>query len=177
MRTRFILLLATALAAGGVWIAKSNYDGVCFWKGRRLTDGERFELAFKETFLSATGKFRVEPGTDQPRHLELRAYDKKELKEFNDSSEWHEAVPYKSFDEYVREYPECCKIKWFGEKDPGWPEPTFWQRVSGDYGFGVEFEARERKKRPDGSLYTKRSVYHPYFTNCGERSPWFYHGG
>jgi hypothetical protein len=49
-----ITLALMTLVAGGIWIAKSNYDGVCVWTGKRLTDRERLELAFNHTYLRAS---------------------------------------------------------------------------------------------------------------------------
>jgi hypothetical protein len=164
-----IAFALTALVAGGIWIAKSNYDGICLWTGKQLTDRQKLELAFehlRKQGLTASGQFPVKPGTDEPVQMG------------QNSMVMHEVRGYGSFDEYIALYPDCCKIKWLGrEKAYSWPEPTFWQRIGGNYGFGVEITSRQRFKRPNGTHYVKRTVLHPYFANCGALSPDFDHDG
>lgn len=153
MRMYIIALALTALIAGGIWIAKSNFDGVCIWTGKRLTDRQKLELAFTRV------------------NYAFRAVDEK-------GHTLETAPKYESLDEYLKLYPDCCSIKWLGKKKAhSWPEPTFWQRVSGDYAFGVEVVYWRRVQKLDGTSYLKRVEVHPYFTNCGALSPNFDHDG
>lgn len=149
-------------------IATLNYHGVCIPKLRALTTQERMVLAFKKLNGGGfVGYSYVRPGTDVPVRMD-----------YNVPYETHKVIGYSSFEDYHTQYPDCCQVRWYGPKEnPYWPEPDLFQRISGDYGFGVFIEYRSLRERPDGSRYNIRSVTLRYFTNCGSDSPPYLNGG
>lgn len=85
-----------------------NHSGFCFAKMRYLNTEEKIRWTFEN--LNAAGRLRVNIPGKEPKDVEF--------------------IKYKSFDEYIKENPNCCTFYASGGS-PELPPPTFLQRIFG----------------------------------------------
>ncbi|MFN6571546.1 hypothetical protein [Dendronalium sp. ChiSLP03b] len=101
-----ILLLIGLLSTILTIYFSLNYSGFCFAKLRYLSDEEKIKLAFDS--LNSAEKLSIQiAGERQDRKF----------------------IKYKSFDEYIKENPDCCVINPPGGSDL--PLPEYLERIFG----------------------------------------------
>ncbi len=83
-----------------------NYSGFCFAKMGYLTDKEKIKLAFNS--LNSAEELRIQ---------------------IADKMQYHKFIKYESFDEYIKENPDCCGVNPSGGSDL--PPPEYLERIFG----------------------------------------------
>lgn len=126
-----------------------NHSGFCFAQMRYLSDEEKIRLAFNS--INNAEKLAVQIKDGQ--------------------TVYREHIPYKSFDEYFKENPDCCKIQPLeGSK---FAPPWFLERIFGFYSgeiivtnFKVRYIDDEGKRRIQ-EIHVAESL-----ENCGNIFSW-----
>lgn len=121
-----------------------NYSGFCFAKMRYLSEYEKIKLAFDS--LNNAEKLRINIANQM---------------------QYHEFIKYKSFDEYIKENPDCCVIS-----PPGGAEilpDSFFTRILGLHsgeGIRIKFKVRylDENEFPKSQEITTGIA----LENCGE---------
>jgi hypothetical protein len=87
-----------------------NYSGYCFAENRYLTADEKIRITFNHINSKPKTTIRIGEGSNSV------------VKSF-------ERIPYSSFEEYVKQNPDCCSVgkKVFSDLPP----PDFFDRISG----------------------------------------------
>lgn len=140
-----------------------NYSGFCFRELRYLSNAEKKRLAVE---LVSSGKFNTNTG-----HYISSVSGKPDR--------WEKTLPYESVEEFLKENPDCCTLvpKERGYHDDFTP-PTFWERLSGKYNYGVLVKAQykyitgpidEKGKEGVGHEIHRSGTGHFSFGNCGDR--------
>lgn len=138
------------LSGGGVLLSLVfiyfglNYSGFCFAEKRYLSDEEKIRAEFD--YQNSRDTLPLDNFPD-PKHIK-----------------------YKSFDEYVALYPECCSV------NPGGPYEVapveFLARILGyNSGDVVVINFQVRYLDENGLLKTVENRYENYSRNCGK--PWY----
>lgn len=123
-----------------------NYSGFCFTKIRYLGTEEKIRLAFEE--LNAAGRLRIDIPGKEPKDVEF--------------------VKYKSFDEYIKENPNCCTFYASGGS-PELPPPTWLQRICGYHsGTFVRIYYKVRYFDDNGKLKSQVIKADSALRNCGD---------
>ena len=142
-------ILKIFLFVGGVLLILSvyfslNYSGFCFAEMRYLSDEEKIRAEFD--FQNSRNRLPIKnfPGIKYPKHIK-----------------------YKSFDEYIALYPECCSV------NPGGPYEVspakFLDRILGyNSGDVVVINFKVRYLNENGSLKTGEKRFENYSRNCGK---------
>ncbi len=116
-----------------------NYSGFCFAQMRYLSDEEKIRSVFNY----------------QNARKSLYA------------NELREHIPYKSFDEYIKENPDCCKIN--SKRGHDVPSPSFVDRIFGfnssDFIF-TDFKRRYVDEK--GKQIIKEFSFGNSVGNCGK---------
>ncbi len=126
-----------------------NYSGFCFDQMRYLTDEEKIRSAFE----GQNSRDRL-PIDNLPPEYPHPRYPKH--------------IKYKSFDEYIALYPECCSV------NPGGlfyevPPAKFLDRIFGyDSRDIVVTKFQVRYLDENGSLKTAETRLDNYMANCGQ---------
>ncbi|MGL4619759.1 hypothetical protein [Chroococcidiopsis sp.] len=118
-----------------------NYSGFCFAEMRYLSNEEKIRAVFD--YQNSRNRLPLDNLPD-PKHIK-----------------------YKSFDEHIALYPECCSV------NPGSPyevPPTnFLDRIFGyDSGDVVVINFQVRYLDENGSLKTVSNRFDNYLQNCGK---------
>jgi hypothetical protein len=118
-----------------------NYSGFCFAQKRYLSDEEKIRAEFD--YQNSRNKLPLDNLPD-PKHIK-----------------------YKSFDEYIALYPECCSV------NPGGPYEVspvnFLDRIFGyNSGDVVVINFKVRYLDENGSLKTVENRFENYSRNCGD---------
>ena len=122
-----------------------NYSGFCFDQMRYLTDEEKIRSVFDYQNKRTDLLYRVHIDPNNNKY-----------------------IPYKSFDEYIALYPECCSV------NPGGlfyevPPAKFLDRIFGyDSRDIVVTEFQVRYLDENGSLKTAEIRFNNYMANCGQ---------
>lgn len=121
-----------------------NYSGFCFAEKRYLSNEEKIRAVFdyqnKRTDLLY--RVHVEPNNNK-------------------------YIPYKSFDEYIALYPECCSVNPGGPYEV--PPAKFLDRIFGYHsGDIVVTNFQVRYLDENGSLKTAEVRFDNYLENCGK---------
>ena len=128
-------------------ISGLNYSGFCFEEGRYLSDKERIRLIF-DAINSQTS-------------LPVLTVDR--------GTQYYDHLPYASFDDYLAENPDCCKINPGGWYDL--PPPTLLDRISGEYsGKVIVINFKVRYLDENGELRMQNIKSESKSENCGEGS-------
>lgn len=104
-----------------------NYSEFCFRKMRCLSDDEKKRLAIE---LVSSGKYNTHTSYFDDNN-------------FGKTDRWEKILPYKNVDEFLEANQNCCTLfpnerRYGDELSP----PTFFERLSGRYNFGVFVKAR-----------------------------------
>ncbi|HYX18928.1 MAG TPA: hypothetical protein VE944_32180 [Nostoc sp.] len=118
-----------------------NYSGFCFAEKRYLSDEEKIRAVFDYQNSRDTLPLNNAP---DPKHIK-----------------------YKSFDEYIALYPECCSVNPGGGYEV--PPTEFLDRILGyDSGDVVVINFKVRYLDENGSLKTGEKRFDNYLQNCGK---------
>ncbi len=140
----FLLTLVIGIPLAILGYFGLNYSGFCFAQMRYLSDEEKISSVFdyqnaRRDLLNVVG-------------VEKRIYN---------------YIKYESFDEYIKENPDCCKIN--SEKTHDVPVPWFLDRIfgfnSGDFIF-TDFKVRYVDEK--GKQRTKEYRFENSVQNCGK---------
>ncbi|MBD2611868.1 MAG: hypothetical protein RMY62_020225 [Nostoc sp. ZfuVER08] len=121
-----------------------NYSGFCFAKMRYFSDYDKIKLAFDS--LNSAEQLRIK---------------------FAGKMQYHEFIKYESFDEYIKENPDCCAINPPGGVEA--PPDSFLTRIlglhSGKY-VQINFKVRYLDER---GLQTSQEITSDFaLENCGK---------
>ncbi|MBD2682724.1 MULTISPECIES: hypothetical protein [Nostoc] len=120
-----------------------NYSGFCFAKMRYLSDEENIKLGFD--------------ALNNAEKLRINLAGKMQYSEF---------IKYKSFDEYIKENPDCCAINPPGGSDL--PPPEYLERIFGYHsGKFVQINFKVRYLDEAVTKYQKIRADIP-LQNCGK---------
>jgi hypothetical protein len=127
-----------------------NYSGYCSEKKRYLTFDDKIQIVFEV----------------------INNYDKTYFLIDNKPSGF-KTLPYHSFEEYLKENPDCCSI--IPIDDPtspaeklSLPPSNFLERITGDHsGEVIAINYRLNYFDRDGKLTFKNEKYFSVLTNCG----------
>ncbi len=126
-----------------------NYSGFCFAQMRYLSDEEKLRLAFNSINNAEELAVEIKDGKIVDR----------------------EHIPYKSFDEYIKENPDCCKINPPGGSDL--PPPRFSDRIFGYHsGELIVINFKVRYIDDEGKQRIKEIRIPKTLQNCGKRFSW-----
>jgi len=134
------------LIYGGV----RNYSGYCFEKKRYLTFDDKVEIMFKF----------------------INSYDRVYFLVDNKRTQF-KTLPYTSFEEYLRENPDCCSLIPIDSpispaKKLSIAPPDFLERATGGHsGEIIAIKFRLNYFDRDGKLTFKNKEYFKVLTNCG----------
>jgi hypothetical protein len=118
-----------------------NYSGFCFAEKRYLSNEEKIRAVFD--LQNSRDILPIENFPD-PEHIK-----------------------YKSFDEYIALYPECCSVNPGGPYEV--PPAKFLDRILGyDSGDVVVINFKVRYLNENGSLETAEVRFDNYLQNCGK---------
>lgn len=121
-----------------------NYSGFCFAEQRYLSDEEKIRAVFDYQNSRDTLPIDNFPGIEYPKHIK-----------------------YKSFDEYIALYPECCSVNLGGPYEI--PPRKFLDRIFGyNSGDVVVINFQVRYLDENGSLKTGENRFDNYLQNCGK---------
>ena len=121
-----------------------NYSGFCFAEKRYLSDEEKVRAVFDYQNSRDTLPIKNFPGISYPKHIK-----------------------YKSFDEHIALYPECCSLNPGGGYEV--PPTEFLDRILGyDSGDVVVINFKVRYLDENGSLKTGEKRFDNYLENCGK---------
>lgn len=130
-----------------------NYSGFCFAQMRYLSDEEKIRAEFD--FQNNRDTLPLD-NAPNPEHVKDKSFDGYNLAH----------IKYKSFDEHIALYPECCSV------NPGGPyevsQANFFDRIFG-YNSGdvvvIYFHARYLDE--NGKIETVENRFENYSRNCG----------
>jgi len=126
-----------------------NYSGFCFAQMRYLTDEEKIRLVFE--------------GQNSRDRLPI---DNSPYPEYS-PLQYPKHIKYKSFDEYIALYPECCSVNPGGPYEV--PPAEFLDRIFGyDSRDIVVTKFQVRYLDENGSLKTAETRLDNYLENCGQ---------
>lgn len=140
------LILKSFLFVGGVLLILFvyfglNYFGFCFAEKRYLSNEEKIRAVFG--YQNSRDILPIENFPD-PKHIK-----------------------YKSFDEYIALYPECCSVNPGGSYEV--PPAKFLDRILGyNSGDVVVINFQVRYLNENGSLKTVENRFENYSRNCGK---------
>ncbi|MEH2230241.1 MAG: hypothetical protein V7K71_11445 [Nostoc sp.] len=121
-----------------------NYSGFCFAKMLYLSEEEKIKLAFYSL--------------NNAEQLRIKIAGK---------MQYHEFIKYKSFDEYIKENPDCCTIS-----PPGGPETlpdSFLTRILGLHsGEGIRIKFKVRYLDENGLQISQEITTGIALQNCGK---------
>ena len=147
------------LFVGGVLLILSvyfslNYSGFCFAEMRYLSNEEKIRAEFD--YQNSRDTLPLDSPPD-PKQVKDKSFDGYNLAH----------IKYKSFDEYIALYPECCSV------NPGGPyevSPTeFLDRIFGyNSGDVVVINFQVRYLDENGSLKTVENRFENYSPNCAQ---------
>lgn len=121
-----------------------NYSGFCFAKMRYLTEKEKLKLAFDSL--------------NNAEQLRINIAGKMQYREFR---------KYKSFDEYIKENPDCCTISPRGGVDA--IGDSFLTRIFGLHsGEGIRIKFKVRYLDENGLQISQERTAGISLQNCGE---------
>ncbi|MFN6569122.1 hypothetical protein [Dendronalium sp. ChiSLP03b] len=121
-----------------------NYSGFCFAKMRYLSDEEKIKLAFYS--LNNAEKLRIQ--------IAGKMEDRKFIK-------------YKSFEEYIKENPDCCTISPPGGTET--PSDSFLTRILGLHsGEGIRIKFKVRYLDENGLERFQEITTGIALQNCGK---------
>jgi hypothetical protein len=106
-----------------------NYSGFCFKEMRYLSDEEKIRKAISANY-TIKGNDSYWYSWESPRS----ASDRVEI--------YRKIIPYDDVDAFLRENPNCCTVIYKGFADD--PAPSFWQRVTGHFNYGVRMKYTEK---------------------------------
>lgn len=131
-----------------------NYSGFCFAQKRYLSNEEKIRAVFDYQNSRDTLPINNFPNSEQVKDKSFDGYNLAHIK-------------YKSFDEYIALYPECCSVNPGGGYEV--PPVNFLERIFG-YRSGdvvvINFHARFLKK--NGEIKTVKVRFDNYLQNCGK---------
>ncbi|MDJ0615780.1 MAG: hypothetical protein QNJ63_03365 [Calothrix sp. MO_192.B10] len=140
--TLFLIIPLTLLGYFGL-----NYSGFCFAQIRYLSDEEKLRLAFNS----------------------INNAEKLDVENKDGKSVYREQIPYKSFDEYIKENPDCCKINPRGGSDL--PPPRFSDRIFGYHsGELIVINFKVRYIDDNGKQIIQETRIDNTLQNCGKSS-------
>jgi len=149
-RTHIIVISILSLPLAYLtYLGGMNYSGYCFEKNRYLTFDDKVRVMFN--------------------HIDR---DNVYLPVGN---EWikFKALPYISFEEYLKENPDCCSLIPIDHpispaKELGLAPPNFLERITGDHsGEVITVKFRLNYFDRSGQLTFKDREYSRVLTNCG----------
>lgn len=140
----FIIVTIGIPLAGLMAYFSLNYSGFCFAQMRYLSNEEKFQSVF-EAYI----KNKKTEGTD------------------NMKEKSHTSTEDKTFEEYVKKNPDCCKINPGGPYDL--PPPSFLDRITG-YNSGDVIVMDFKKTYLDKNGKQKLKEYQAQYVmqNCGK---------
>ena len=118
-----------------------NYSGFCFAEMRYLSNEEKIRAVFD--YQNSRNKLPLD-NLQHPKHIK-----------------------YKSFDEHITLYPECCSVNPGGPYEV--PPTNFLDRIFGyNSGDVVVINFQVRYLDENGSLKTVSNRFDNYLQNCGK---------
>ena len=146
MPSNFFLRILIALPIISIAYIGLNYSGFCFAKMRYISTKEKIRWTFNR--LNNTSALRVNiPG-----------------KGFED----REFIKYASFNEYIKEHPDCCTFYPSGGS-PELPPPTWIQRILGYHsGTFVRIYYKVRYLDDSGKQKSQIIKVDSALRNCGD---------
>jgi hypothetical protein len=128
-----------------------NYSGFCFAKMRYLSDYEKLKSAFDSL--------------NNAEKLLTPIAGKMQNREFRDI----EFIKYKSFDEYIKENPDCCTINPPGGVDAAIPDSFLNPRILGlDSGEGIRIKFKVRYLDENDLPRSQEITAGIVLQNCGK---------
>ena len=131
-----------------------NYSGFCFAQKRYLSNKEKIRAVFNYQNSRDTLSINNFPNPEQVKDQSFDGYNLTHIK-------------YKSFDEYIALYPECCSVNPGGGYEV--PPVNFIDRIFGYHSSDVvviNFHARFLNK--NGESETVEVRFDNYLQNCGK---------
>jgi len=131
-----------------------NYSGFCFAEKRYLSDEEKVRAVFD--YQNSRDTLPLDNAPD-PKHVLDKSFDGYNLAH----------IKYKSFDEHIALYPECCSLNPGGGYEV--PPTKFLDRIFGynsDDVVVINFQVRYLDE--NGSLKTGEKRFDNYLENCGK---------
>ncbi|URD51176.1 hypothetical protein [Chroococcidiopsis sp. CCNUC1] len=129
-----------------------NYSGFCFAEMRYLSNEEKIRAVFD--LQNSRDTLPLDNAPD-PKHVKDKSFDGYNLAH----------IKYKSFDEHIALYPECCSVNPGGGYEV--PPVNFLDRIFGyDSGDVVVINFQVRYLEENGSLKTVENRFDNYLQNC-----------
>lgn len=153
---RSAVLMALILIAAGSGVMILNYSGFCWDLERRWTrDGERFRWQGDDEQIRRTVNAVNKRGpTIQYREGWGKMTDPK-------------PIPYRDYDDFVTQNPDCCKTIGRSEQK-SIPPVNFWTSIHGFSAEVVELRYTARFRQTDGSiLVIPNFTEYAVVSNCG----------
>ncbi|NEU84537.1 hypothetical protein [Nostoc sp. UIC 10630] len=123
-----------------------NYSGFCFAKMRYLSDYEKIKLAFNSL--------------NSAEQLRIKIAGKMQYREF---------IKYESFDEYIKENPNCCAISPRGGVEVAIPDSFLNPRILGlDSGEGIRIKFKVRYLDENSLPISQEITTGIALQNCGK---------
>lgn len=131
-----------------IFIGSMNYSGFCFAKMKYLTYDEKVLIVFN---INNQGKF---------------FYKKTRVGGHTVAVESFEKIPYRSFEHYQKENPNCCEVR--PSKSDDSPERDFFDSITGFHsGEVITINFKYRYYDVDGTVKVWDGQSQRTLTNCG----------
>jgi hypothetical protein len=140
LRRKLLIALCAVVLALGVWPAPA-YFGLCYSKGRFLTDREKIDVAIGDAIASYP-----------PPLASLGNYPPKD------------PIRYTSIEEFRRVNPDCCALSKSARKAP---DVSFLSRVKGTNSTYVTVNYLVRFRNERGNVVSEPAGTFSAITNCG----------
>ena len=127
-----------------VFYTGMNYSGFCFKEIRYLTDKEKIQRVF-----------------NYQNNREAMP-----IESTNKGTQYYKQIKYGSFEEFLKDNPNCCAVNPGGGYDL--PPPDFWDRIFGyNSGDAIVLNFNVRYLDEKGNQQSRKIKFENALTNCG----------